>query len=68
MIYRLWGYSTSAINQLGHAKISMTQGRYLGRRLTDRQTADVLEDMFAEDTKTAPKPYSDLEDEPDASP
>lgn len=54
-------------DQLGHAKISMTQDRYLGRRLTDRQTADVLEDMFTEDTKTVPKPYSDLEDEPDAS-
>lgn len=45
----------------------MTQDRNLGRRLTDRQTADVLEDMFVEDTKTVPKPYSDLEDEPDAS-
>jgi integrase len=26
-------------DQLGHAKVSMTQDRYLGRRLTDRQTA-----------------------------
>lgn len=33
-------------DQLGHAKVSMTQDRYLGRRLTDRQTAEVLEDMF----------------------
>ncbi len=24
----------------------MTQDRYLGRRITDRQTAEVLEDMF----------------------
>ncbi|SFO37735.1 Site-specific recombinase XerD [Pseudonocardia ammonioxydans] len=55
-------------DQLGHAKISMTQDRYLGRRLTDRQTADVLEEMFAEDTKTVPKPYSDLDAEPDSSP
>lgn len=30
-------------DQLGHSKVSMTQDRYLGRRLTDRQTADVLE-------------------------
>lgn len=33
-------------DQLGHAKVSMTQDRYLGRRLTDRQTADVLERLF----------------------
>jgi integrase len=33
-------------DQLGHAKVSMTQDHYLGRRLTDRQTADVLEGMF----------------------
>jgi integrase len=33
-------------DQLGHAKVSMTQDRYLGRRLTDRQTADVLEGVF----------------------
>ncbi len=33
-------------DQLGHAKISMTQDRYLGRRLTDRQTAEVLENLF----------------------
>ncbi|WP_308817823.1 hypothetical protein [Pseudonocardia alni] len=54
-------------DQLGHSKVGMTQDRHLGCRLTDRQTADVLEDLFAEDTKTVPKPYSDLEDEPDAS-
>lgn len=36
-------------DQLGHSKISMTQDRYLGRRLTDRQTAEVLEDMFGSD-------------------
>jgi len=29
-------------DQLGHSKVSMTQDRYLGRKLTDRQTADVL--------------------------
>ncbi|MEQ3550922.1 site-specific integrase [Pseudonocardia nematodicida] len=33
-------------DQLGHSKISMTQDRYLGRRLTDRETAEVLEGMF----------------------
>jgi integrase len=38
-------------DQLGHAKVSMTQDRYLGRRLTDRQTADVLETMFEGDPK-----------------
>lgn len=36
-------------DQLGHSKISMTQDRYLGRRLTDRETAEVLEDMFDSD-------------------
>ncbi len=30
-------------DQLGHSRVSMTQDRYLGRKLTDRQTADVLE-------------------------
>ncbi len=33
-------------DQLGPSNVSMTQDRYLGRRLTDRQTADVLEGMF----------------------
>lgn len=36
-------------DQLGHSKISMTQDRYLGRRLTDRETAEVLEGMFDTD-------------------
>lgn len=36
-------------DQLGHSKISMTQDRYLGRRLTDRETAEVLEGMFDSD-------------------
>ncbi|MBT0773161.1 site-specific integrase [Kineosporia sp. J2-2] len=35
-------------DQLGHSKVSMTQDRYLGRRLTDRQTADVLGSMFGD--------------------
>jgi integrase len=29
-------------DQLGHARVGMTQDRYLGRKLTDRQAADVL--------------------------
>ncbi len=33
-------------DQLGHAKVSMTQDRYLGRKLTDRQTAQVLEELI----------------------
>lgn len=33
-------------DQLGHAKVSMTQDRYLGRKLTDRQTADALEKLM----------------------
>ena len=55
-------------DQLGHSKVSMTQDRYLGRRLSDRQTAEVLEGMFAEDTKTVPKPSHDLDDDQNASP
>jgi len=30
-------------DQLGHAKVSMTQDNYLGRRLTSRRTADTLD-------------------------
>ena len=37
-------------DQLGHAKVSMTQDRYLGRRLTDRQISDVLDNMFEDPT------------------
>jgi integrase len=33
-------------DQLGHSKVSMTRDRYLGSRLTDRRTADVLEGLF----------------------
>jgi integrase len=44
-------------DQLGHAKVSMTQDLYLGRRLTDRQTSDVLDDMFEDPDKgEAPSP------------
>jgi len=46
---------------LRHAKVSMTQDRYLGRRLTDRQTADVLEALFESgDDENVPKPSFDL--------
>ena len=33
-------------DQLGHSKVSMTQDCYLGRKLTDRQTVDVLEKLM----------------------
>jgi hypothetical protein len=33
-------------DQLGYSKVSMTQDLYVGRRLTNRQTSDVLEGMF----------------------
>ena len=36
----------------------MTQDTYLGRRLADRQTAEVLEGMFAEDSGTEKCPKS----------
>jgi integrase len=50
-------------DQLGHAKVSMTQDHYLGRRLTDRQTADVLESIFdtTSDAKSVPKVSRDLD-------
>jgi integrase len=38
-------------DQLGHARVSMTQDHYLGRRLTDRETAEVLESMLGPDEK-----------------
>ena len=33
-------------DQLGHSRVSMTQSHYIGRKLTDRQTADVLEELL----------------------
>ena len=36
-------------DQLGHARVSMTQDHYLGRKLTDRQTADALEKLLGSD-------------------
>jgi integrase len=38
-------------DQLGHARVSMTQDHYLGRRLTDRETAQVLESMLGPDER-----------------
>ena len=38
-------------DQLGHSRVSMTQDRYLGRRPTDRQTAEVLESMLGPEEK-----------------
>ncbi|MBN9100934.1 MAG: site-specific integrase [Pseudonocardia sp.] len=45
-------------DQLGHSKVSMTQDRYLGRRLTDRETADVLENLFDEGPGDEKRPKS----------
>ena len=44
------GVSTRRISdQLGHSEVSMTQDRYLGRKLTDRRTADALENLLGSD-------------------
>lgn len=51
-------------DQLGHSKVSMTQDRYLGRKLTDRHTAEVLEGLFATESpgaKRVPKVSRDLD-------
>ena len=42
-------------DQLGHAKVSVTHDRYLGHRLTDRETADVLEGLFLAEGQAAEK-------------
>jgi integrase len=52
-------------DQLGHSNIRMTQDRYLGRKLTDRQTAEVLEGMFGAEgpeAKEDPKRTRDLDE------
>jgi integrase len=57
-------------DQLGHSNIRMTQDRYLGRRLTDRQTSEVLEGMFDEKVskpKVDPKRTRDLEEGEESS-
>jgi integrase len=33
-------------DQLGHAKVSMTQDNYIGRRLTNRRTAQALDNAL----------------------
>jgi hypothetical protein len=45
----------AAGGQLGHSRVSMTQDRYLGRKLTDRQTAEVLEKLLGCDEPRAEK-------------
>jgi integrase len=40
-------------DQLGHSRVSMTQDTYLGRRLTGRQTAEVLEEMLWPDRRVS---------------
>lgn len=53
-------------DQLGHSNIRMTQDRYLGRKLTDRETADALENLLDPEGKKAkedPKRTRDLGDE-----
>ena len=41
--------------QLRHSRVSMTQDRYLGRKLTDRQTAEVLEKLLGSGEASAQK-------------
>jgi hypothetical protein len=56
-------------DQLRHSKISMTQDRYLGRRLTDRQTAEALEGLFGVPAdEKSPKVSPELEPRSPASP
>ena len=58
-------------DQLGHSKVSMTQDVYLGRKLTDRQTAVVLDLMFGDEgptSKNDPKMTRDLGRNTDAMP
>ena len=37
-------------DQLGHSRVGMTQDHYIGRKLTDRQTAEVLEQLLGSDS------------------
>jgi hypothetical protein len=58
-------------DQLGHSQVSMTQDVDLGRKLTDRQTADVLDLMFGDEgptSKNDPKMTRDLGRNTDAMP
>ena len=49
-------------DQLGHSKINMTHDRYLGRKLTDPQIADVLENCWVRRPvrRKCPKSVCDL--------
>jgi hypothetical protein len=52
-------------DQLEHSKISMTQDRYLGRQLTDRQTAELLEGPFgASGSQSVPGSRSEITSRP----
>jgi integrase len=44
-------------DQLGHAKVSMTQDRYLGRRAVTSAAADALDQAYRESTEN--EPHSD---------
>jgi len=52
-------------DQLGHAKVSMTQDRYLGRRAVDGSAADALDRAHraTQNGKTVRKRYRDLGDD-----
>jgi integrase len=41
-------------DQLGHAKVSMTQGRYLGRRAVSSEAADTLDRAHRQTMRDAP--------------
>lgn len=45
-------------DQLGHAKVSMTQDRYLGRRAVDRAAADALDRAHREAREDGPEEVS----------
>jgi hypothetical protein len=42
-------------DQLGHSNVSMTQDKYLGRRLTDRQTGRRAQDLLGHPERNSPK-------------
>lgn len=45
-------------DQLGHAKVSMTQDRYLGRRAVDRAASDALDRAYRESESDGPESVS----------
>jgi len=44
----------------------MTQDRYLGRRLTDRQTSDVLDGMFEDPAEDREEESGEPQEDPDS--